>query len=715
MTTALYDRRTLVLIGSGALLTVLICLAPGLVPGAFPIWPGAEFSDLWTAHLSTATFVHRSIGEAGYFPQWNPTILSGMPVLSDPLTSAFYPFHWPLFLWPTAAVATVLAILHIGAGALGLALYLRARRLSGPAAAAGAVAFSGMPKLIGHFGLGHLTLVYSIAWTPWLIYFIESSFPVSGRTRPRPRWLAAAALSWGLMALADVRWAVIAGLLTVAVAGNRLLNARARSWLAIGRLAVVAGLAGVLIPMVQLVPALQWHAQSTRAALATAERLELSMPASQLVGIVFPPWGGWPEWMTFGGVTVLVLALIGLVTCFPRVRIWLLITAASLIFSMGSQLGPFGEVLWGIPGLSSLRVPPRFLFLVGLSMAVLAAYGADVLGAALGQARPLARRLSAILLALGLVIFPVLLWPGVNAGLDDPSARGLALLGVVAAICAGLLLLHSFAPHRGSTWMPTAWIVLIALELMVFNSSLVEARTVQAPGWLDRLQSGPLGGSGEHFRIFSPSHSVPQQAAAAHGLEIADGVHPLIYAPYWNYMAGATGFDPEGYSVSLPPYPTGDPSEPWGVEPDPVKLGRLNVLYLISAYPLEGSGWELQQGLAEDDTYVYRNPEWSPRAWVEPSRLPQAWISYEGPDEISVVAVGPGTLRLSELAAPGWSVALNGERATPVDQGALIQSIPLTAGEHQIRLRYRTPGVLVGSSGTLAGLVLCTLLWRKRE
>ena len=52
------------------------------------------------------------------------------------------------------------------------------------------------------------------------------------------------------------------------------------------------------------------------------------------------------------------------------------------------------------------------------------------------------------------------------------------------------------------------------------------------------------------FRVYSPSYSLPQSTAVVYRIPLADGVDPLQYAPYVDFMERASGVPSDGYSVT---------------------------------------------------------------------------------------------------------------------------------------------------------------------
>jgi hypothetical protein len=97
------------------------------------------------------------------------------------------------------------------------------------------------------------------------------------------------------------------------------------------------------------------------------------------------------------------------------------------------------------------------------------------------------------------------------------------------------------------------------------------------------------------FRVYSPSHSIPQHTGAVYGIEMVDGVDPFQLADYAAFMRSATAVDVPGYSVTVPSFPELAEGEDMllahrDVVPDLRLLGLLNVRYLAVAYPMEVAG-----------------------------------------------------------------------------------------------------------------------------
>jgi hypothetical protein len=179
------------------------------------------------------------------------------------------------------------------------------------------------------------------------------------------------------------------------------------------------------------------------------------------------------------------------------------------------------------------------------------------------------------------------------------------MFGVVASLAVAICSIRFIVGNAKLFGLAT--VLLIAVDLMVVNRTLVGAQSPEkvfadggaAAEWL-ATQPG-------RFRVYSPSYSIPQHVAELYGLELADGVDPLQLRAYADYLTRAAGLEPQGYGVTLPPFPEGSDvnSALKGTVPDAEMLGRLGVRYVAAAFPVSASDL-LEEGVM-DGVYVYLN------------------------------------------------------------------------------------------------------------
>jgi hypothetical protein len=357
------------LLPSSFLLFALLFLLPlTLHPSAVPFNPHAEVTDLLVTHLPNAHYLRDSLARYGQLPLWNTQIMSGQPFAADPLAGLWYPPNLLLLILPLPFAFNLLFVLHLAWAGYGLFGFLRDEGLSTGAAIVGGIAFAGTPKLIAHIAAGHASLVFAVAWTPWLLRALHRVVRDGGGRRG-----AMAGAGLALIFLADVRWAFYAGGLGAVwwlahLPRQRAVmihNLRAALALALVFLLLIAGLA---------LPLAEFLGLSRRAALTIAEAGEFSLPPQYLLGLLALDPNGFHEYLTYLGVSTVGLALFGVrrATAF-----WWTSALFAIAFALGANFFLFPVLFRLLPGLAFLRVPSRAWFIVALAAAVLAAHGAS--------------------------------------------------------------------------------------------------------------------------------------------------------------------------------------------------------------------------------------------------------------------------------------------------------------------------------------------------
>jgi len=726
----------------------LLLFLPGLNGFPYPS-PDAPYSDLLISHYPNALYLKRAISEWGVIPLWSPSILSGYPFAANPLSGLWYPLGWLALIFPLPLGFNLLVMAHLLLGGLGLYRLLRLEGLSHEAALFGALAFESLPKLFAQYGAGHLTLVYAISWTPWLLVLQGAScrLQVTGyKLQVTSYRLQVQRVSWlqpgvilGLIFLADPRWAPYAGLLWLVYAiahrhtvgsvksdqEGQSLNPSTglRASLQPPTSNLQSPISNIQSPISNLIisallaaplalPLLEYTRLSTRSALAAEDVLSHSLPPARLLGLIFPDFGGYHEWMVYPGGVVLVLLFAALLAGIRRKQVgfWLIVFILSSLFALGSNL-PLLPALARIPGFDLLRVPARALFLTGLAGAILASYGLDALIAGMMTGKRT--------IALGLT------------GLAAFCALFALSVGALTGLWARNFLWGAGAILVGSLWvlvMPRGrvprqiWLVgLFGLALFdwgAVNTSVLSFRPKALASSEREVLGEYLAEQPGDFRVYSPSYSLPQDVAAFYGLELADGVDPMQLAAYAGFMDRATGVPRDGYSVTLPPFSGGNPgADNAAYRPDPVLLGLLNVGYVVAAYELPVEGLVLREKF--ESAWVYENTQVLPRAWVQPvdedigADVTPAEMLDWGPNEITLRAEGPGLLVLSEFAYPGWRVSVDGERAEMEAPLGLLRGVQIASSEHRVIFSYRPVSVYLGLGCFVLGIVL--LFWASRD
>ena len=612
------------------LMLVIVALAllwPAALHPGWWIWsPGAEHSDLAITHWPNAHFTRRALWEAGQFPLWRPTIMSGAPFAANPLAGLYYPPNWIfLFLpWlPLEVGFNLSALAHLWLA--GAAMYALMRRGFGAGvwgALTAAVVYEASPKLLAHLGAGHVGWVQAWGWLPvvtlCLVKTLQEEKVENGRRLAirNSQFAILTGVALAMQFCADVRMAAYtlaaAATLVLVLAVHHLPSAIRNSLFAIRPFAIFLGLAACQwLPLVALLP------ETTRGLMTLPDAAVWSLPWRYLAGLLLADHGGNHEWMTYVGVSTLVLAVVGAWALWrKRERRWLVGWLVSLMmgaiwFSLGENGGLFQALYRVVPGLGLLRVPPRSWVLVVFAAAALAGLGVETMAQRTKGARKWRQWKRAFLLGVG--TFPPLLVVGYWLLIGTPPLN-LIMLGIVTPLAIAIC--HSQFAIRNSQFLGLAAVLLVAFDLLVVDMTFIETRPPEQVFTDGRAAAEWLAAQPGHFRIYSPSYSIPQHVAELYGLELADGVDPLQLHTYADYLTRAAGLEPQahtepgrrGYSVTLPPFPEGTDDLRMAlkdVSPDAEMLGRLGVRYVAAAFPMSAPGL-LEQGVM-DGVYVYLN------------------------------------------------------------------------------------------------------------
>ncbi len=677
---------------------------PGILGGIpFPS-DDAPYTDLLITHYPYTQYLKNSLVNHQALPLWSSLIYSGMPFSANPLAGLFYLPGWLAMIFPLPEGISIVLALHIIFGSWGFYIFLKKEGVSDIPALLGALAFGLMPKITAHYGAGHITLIYAISWTPWLFV-----------ARKNDRIGLISGVTAAMLFLADPRWAVYAGVLWI---GYSIAHRQFDQWREEFIYFSKAGLAALLIASPLILPLIELSKLSTRSAMNINDMLVSSLPADKLMGIIVPSHGGNIEWFMYSGGLILSLFILQFADRRLRKKnfFWIICVIVSVFISLGVGLSS-APWLANIPIISLLRVPPRALFLMGFSLAVIAGFTIDTILKQQIDNKPMLKT------AAGILSFSILMIIGLAINLkgEDPFIFwGLGFLGITTLVLIPLI--------KNKDWQFLVWLLVLFLLMDLFYVNVknysVRAAEGNENGWQAFEEYFPL--EGEYFRIYSPSYSIPQQIAAEYNLELADGVDPLQLKTYSEFMGISTRVNTTGYSVSIPSFATGHPeSDNSGSIPSAEHLSLLGVKYVISEYELDNWLWELQD--KRSNKFVYLNGTYHGMAWIEspgeilsivdpvPVNIRPATIISKEPNQIVVWSEGPGELVLSEIVYPGWSATIDGE-PTKIDIAYdILRSVSLSEGEHVVVFSFNPVSVYIGlllAGGCWINILL--ILLRKR-
>jgi len=332
----------------------------------FPYSSGnAVFSDYTITHYPNNLFLKQSL-LSGHLPLWSPSIFCGYPFFANPLSGLWYLPGWIALLFPLPIGTNLVAALHLLFGGIGVYKLLKEEGVGHLAALFGGIVFEFLPKLVGHYGAGHLTLIYAVPWTPWLLMSAIKSKEDKGI------WKLFSPIILAMICLADVRWVVYAGSLwviyyiahsyrNVEVANsisNELENSKwyNASALKIPKTIFLQITLAIFLSSPMLIPLYEFSKLSTRALMTAEESQELSLPFVNLLGFLFPNFGGNHEHMIYCGSGILIFTILSMIKRknSPHIKFWQWTGLISLLLAIDLPLN-LSKVLFSLPFMNLLE------------------------------------------------------------------------------------------------------------------------------------------------------------------------------------------------------------------------------------------------------------------------------------------------------------------------------------------------------------------------
>lgn len=655
------------------LLAILLNWQTFQVPQGLPA--SGDGSDLWVTHWSQTAFLKQAVAETGAIPLWNPHLMSGRPFAADPLAALFYPPTHLVHLLPLREFFLLVLVGHLAfAGVGAYALARLGVRLGTGAALLVGIAFMWSPRLIGHYGAGHLTMTMAAAWLPWVALALVLAI------RRGPIWVAPAGLALGLAILAGhpqiafyhllMVGALTAGGLVWAAQQEPTGRVRLRAALRVAGIGVGTVAIGALVGAALLIPALEFTHQSLREGGLTVEDRLAPLDLLRYL-LAVPLDGATPHEKTFvPGIPVLFLFPLAFLRRRALAALLTVAVCLTAALAMGAATPLLPFLAEHVPGFGYFRAPARIWFLGTLTLALLAGLGFE------------------------------------------------ALLGG--------------RPHL--RLLQPAVILLLAVNLWAVDEPLLHVRSADIGYTPSRLEAVAAALAGD-TRVYGVQRNIRQAVLPALDLELADGQDPLQIARYAGFMQLAGGYRFDGYALAIPPFEVYDPEWPTHQDAQPRArlLGLLNVGIVASRAPLDDP--ELDHIATIGDTFLYRNDAVLPRAFVVPASLGAA-LAGATPEHLARLAMdgavapdpatGSATVTMQtsdrlvvqvDLATdgylvvgtpwyPGWEARIDGRRATLDQVGGVLQGVSVPAGIHIVEIVYRPRSVWIGLALCVSGLIL---------
>lgn len=340
---------------------------------------GDPLLNAWILAWGAGRLLHglRGLWDAPIFHPYDNTLAYGEHLLGITIFTA--PIQW---LTGNAVVAYNTAIL--GSFVLaGVGMYLLTAHLTGSRTAGlvAGVVFAFLPYRADQ--ISHLQ-VLMYGWMPISLWGMHRYFQ-TGRRAPLAVFVAAFLLT----GFSNGYFFYFLAVAVIVVAGVEVLaHVRSRPRILVDLAVAVVVMAAVVAPVASV-----YHDAKNEQNLSRSRSEIVSLSADALSyfhaaqGTIWDELlpGDRPETRLFPGLTVLVLAVVGLGARHRTVAVYVTVGAAGFVLSLGPEpsvngtvltdSGPYNWLLSVVPGLDGIRVAARASILVFLSLAVLAAFG----------------------------------------------------------------------------------------------------------------------------------------------------------------------------------------------------------------------------------------------------------------------------------------------------------------------------------------------------
>lgn len=749
----------------------------------------------------------------GNFPGWNPLLLGGTPFLESLAGGdSLYPPSVLLLLImePYRALGWKL-VLHVFLAGVGM--YGWTRTL-GTSRAAGLVAGTGYlvaPFMVTLVYPGHDGKLFVTALAPFLFWAVEAWFrDGSGRAWAAVAFTVAMVILTTHFQMAYFLFGAVGAYAVFRTvqraregsgdeaARPRGLRRAAPAFL----LFLAASVTGAGTAGVQLLPAVGYITDFSRRTATTTQATpeenrayasSWSLHPEEVAALVVPEFvgnnaGGSP-WTTgtywgrnpfklnheYAGLGIMILAMLAFLGA-PRrgLRLFLLgLGGVALLYALGSHTPVWGLFFNVLPGVRLFRAPSMAIFLTGLCLATLAAFGTDRLLAWIrepedGEAVRGQRLLwgaSAVLGALMLAAAGGALtsaWTSLFYGdIGGGSVAALAaatpfiargfLLSTLVVVAVGVALLLG----RKGTLPATGVVALLALVVAV-DGMRVDGAFIQTQDFTGFDRPGPnvealleRQRSEEPFRVLDLSEPQVGQGvrSAMFGIEIASGHHPNDLARY-RELSGMVGSGlPENLlrspnllailNVRYIVWPVRRFGPPEGLEPVSATQLRTGELYegVYRVEDLPRARLVSRVEVVPDDAAVQRlmDPGFDAAGVVTvPEPLPVelgdgvpegrvTWIERTTDrQELEVTTDRSSLLVVADNWYPAWQATVDGADAPVFRVNHTLRGVPVGPGTHTVVLEFRSGAVrngllLSGASGLLLLGVAGVSVFRRRS
>lgn len=719
------------------LLMALIFMERVLFPPPGQAIGGLDVRGLFYPWLD---FARASIG-AGRLPLWDSYQFGGYPFFANPQVALFYPPTWLAILPPTNLGISWHIVLHIWLAGMGMLLFVRRQSSGwvGPLLAAIAWAFSGF--MSARIFAGHIGLIATYAWLPWLLLGTRWS------VERGDGWSAViGGIPLGLVILAGHTTSLIYVGLAWVMYIVFLAWSRHALTLQVIRQAAITGVTGLVLSAVQLLPLLEFTRIAARTADASYEfATAYSMPPAHLIALLVPEFFGEPIRAGYWSVPnfeelTYYAGLLPILCLFPALRrptrqtwFYLTLAALGLLLALGSYGFLYRLFYDLLPPFRLARAPGRAATLFTFAAAALLG---DTISsweqAPAEEQEKLASLLRWLLIGVGVIGIAGIAATGAAFAAQHPSETsgrlwhqvgGWALTLIAGLLGAGLLRAYFRSGGQRRLYTAGGLAALLVADLWTFGFKLVRLDPVApAPLWMDAAQI--IGQTDE--RVLPWGLSIFEQNGAGQvGLPSVFGYNALEIAANQQFLAFVPDPRSTAYDLMSVRYViAGSPLDEFTSGERPLTLiGQTGAVWVYErerVMPLARLVYEVEV-IPDRAAAIARihAEDFGPRHVAILSQKPPCIVeASEANGEAAIVERRPGYWRIEtrsaaagllvvgETAYPGWRVTVDGQRAEPLVAYTAIRSVCVSAGEHSVEWAYDPVSLKIGGGFSFAGLGL---------
>ena len=725
----------------------LLFFAAVLVPPVGEVMAGHDMVGNYYIYWE----VVRESLRAGRLPLWEPDIFGGFPFLAQPQQNTFYPPNWVNLLLPVRVGVSLYMVFHVWLASFGMFVFTRVMGSRWLPSVLAGIGFAYGGLLAGRLWAGHQPVYAVFIWTPLMLAAL--AWAVDAR-RAAAAVLAGVPFALSLLA-GHIPSFLYVGIIWAAFAAYLLITRRNERLIVI-RTAVVAGVVGLALAAVQLVPFLQFSATSGRVAEADFEfATDYSLPPAHLVTLLAPEFFGEPlrigYWSvpTFEELTYYagLMSVLGIILALRRPTrlswFYLLLIVFGLWLALGSYGGLYELAYRLLPPFRLVRAPGRAAFLYLFAVSALLAHTLTFWRNLPEDER---RRLLQPFWPVAVGVFGVALFAALAATgavfmavhPTDTSGRlwhqigGYSLALVVVGVGGALIWAYLMNDRRFGAEGRSVRVAAIAVALVLlvtadtwwYSYKMVRtAPTAPDAVWTDGRQ---LVGDSEGrvlpwgIQLFSQNGAMQVGWPSVFGY---DSLEPAAHIALASSVPDprSTAYDILGASHVLAGGPLDEFTEG---ERGLTLAGQQGAAWVYSrpgVLPLARLVHQVEV-IPDDAAAIARvhAPDFEPGAVAildapPPCELGRAIaqtgsaevISHESTRwEIATRSESNGLLILAENAYPGWEVSVDGQEAQALTAYTSIRAVCVPAGDHTVVWTFRPTLYALGAVITLAALAM---------